>query len=126
MSRLRSSFIAFVALLVLTGAAAAFQGAKFPGGSFKTYDGENNVSLWFDSTGALTAYVNNEAFSSGNWEAKADTLMFGPLQAPEGYGCAGDGKYLWSLAETTLKVTLVSDECALRVQYFTALTWTRG
>jgi hypothetical protein len=127
MSRIRSSFIAFVAMVGLpSAAAAAVQGAKFPGGSFKAYDGQNNVSLWFDSTGSLTAYVNNEAFSSGTWQAKADTLTFGPLLAPEGYGCTGSGKYLWSLEQTTLKITIVSDECQIRVQYFTGLTWTRG
>jgi hypothetical protein len=127
MTRIRSSFIAFAAVLAMTSAAAAaVQGAKFPGGTFRTHDGENNVALTFDSSGALTAYVNGEAFSSGSWESKADTLMVGPLQAPEGYGCPAGAKYLWSIEVNTLKVKVVSDDCQLRLQYFTALTWTKG
>lgn len=126
MRKTRSSFLAFVALLLVTSVAAAFQGAKFPGGTYKAYDGENNIALSFDSGGSLTAYVNNEAFSSGRWEAKGDTLSFGPLQAPEGFGCAGNAKYTWSIAQTTLTVKLVSDDCEIRKQYFTGLTWTKG
>lgn len=126
MRKTRTSFLAFVALLLVTSVAAAFQGAKFPGGTYKAYDGQNNIALSFDSGGSLTAYVNNEAFSSGSWEAKGDTLAFGPLQGPEGYGCAAGARYTWSIAQTTLTVKVVADDCEIRKQYFTGLTWTKG
>lgn len=106
-------------------ATAAVQGKKFPGGTYTAYDGTNNIALDFDSAGGLLVYVNNEAFSQGGWEVKADTIDFGPLQAPEGYGCAGSGRYLWSIAEKALTVKVVSDDCQIRVQYFTGLTWTK-
>jgi hypothetical protein len=123
MKRLATFLGVLVIALIATG---AIQGKKFPGGSFKTYDGQNNVSLWFDSTGSLVAYVNGEAFSRGTWESRADTLLFSALEAPEGYGCPGGAKYTWSIADSTLTVKNVDDQCEIRIQYFTGLVWTKG
>jgi len=112
--------------LLAVVATAAFQGKKFPGGTYTAYDGTNNIALDFDSSGALVVYVNNEAFSQGGWEARADTIDFGPLQAPEGYGCAASGRYLWSIADKALTVKALADDCQIRVQYFTGLTWMKN
>jgi hypothetical protein len=113
-------------LVMAVVAIAAAQGLKFPGGDYKSNDGTNDIVLSFDTTGTLTVYVNNEPFSNGTWEAKADTLMFSALEAPEGYGCAGDGKYTWAVANNQLTVKVVNDDCQIRVQYFTSLTWMKG
>jgi hypothetical protein len=124
----RSRLAAFAGILLLAAVTtAAVQARKFPGGSsFNATDGENNISLWFDSTGTLIAYVNGEAFSRGTWEARADTLLFSALEAPEGYGCPAGARYLWSIADDKLTVKNVNDECPIRVQYFTGFTWTKG
>jgi hypothetical protein len=105
---------------------AATQAKTFPVGVFKANDGTNNISLDFDSTGTITAYINGETFSSGTYSAKADTLTSGPVTGPEGYACAGSGKYLWSFAENRLTMTLVTDECQVRIDAFTGLVWTKG
>lgn len=106
---------------------AATQGQKFPGGVFKTSDGTNTIALDFDSTGALNVYVNNEAFSNGTWQVKADTLTFGKVQGPEGYSCATEAKYLWSLADNRIQFTPVgTDDCQARHDGLVGMVWTRG
>ncbi|HEX9564112.1 MAG TPA: hypothetical protein VF981_09080 [Gemmatimonadaceae bacterium] len=128
MTRHHSSRLAtFLGLFLFTLVATAFvQARKFPGGTFKAYDGENNIAITFDTTGSFFAYVNGEGFSQGTWESRADTLLVGALEAPEGYGCPAGGRYLWSIAENTFSLKVVNDECQLRLQYFTGLTWTKG
>jgi hypothetical protein len=106
---------------------AATQGAKFPGGVFKTNDGTNNIALDFDSTGTLNVYVNNESFSHSTWEARADTLTFGNMEAPEGYACTSGARYLWVLADNRILFTLVgTDDCQTRRDGLVGLVWTKG
>jgi hypothetical protein len=107
-------------------AVAGVQSSKFPGGVFRANDGTNNIALEFDSTGVITAYVNGEGFSRGTYETRADTLTIGPVTGPEGYSCAGSGRYLWSIAENRLTMTTITDECEVRVQAFTGLAWSKG
>ena len=119
----------FLALFVLVAiVAAAAQDSKFPGGTFRASDSDgNNIALTFDSAGTLVAYVNGDGFSRTTYEAAGDTLSFGELEAPEGYGCPGvTGKYLWKIGENRLTMTLIADNCAIRAQYFTGLAWIRG
>lgn len=113
----------FAFAFVLT---AAMQGAKFPVGLFKANDGTNNISLDFDSAGVITAYVNGETFSRGTYQTKGDTLLSGPVTGPEGYSCAGSATYRWSFAENRLTMTIISDECQVRIDAFTGLVWTKG
>ena len=113
----------FVSVVVLT---AASQGAKFPGGFFKGSDGNSTIGLDFDSTGAINVSVDGQAFSTSSWESKADTLVIGPVNGPEGYSCASSAKYLWSIADNRLTFTLVTDDCQSRVQPLTGLIWTKG
>lgn len=113
-------------LLAATVTLAWVQGQRFAGGTFTASDGQNDIALVFDTSGSLVAYVNNEAFSRGSWDTSADTLMISPLEAPEGYGCAGSGRYLWSIADNKLTMKTVADDCEIRVQYFTGLVWTKG
>lgn len=114
--------LALVALLT-----AATQGQKFPGGVFKTSDGTTTVALDFDSTGALNVYVNNEAFSSGTWRAKADTLTFGKIQGPEGYACASESSYLWAIADNRITFKLIGeDDCQSRRDGLLGMVWTKG
>ena len=111
-----------VSVLTLT---AATQGAKFPAGSYKANNGTNNIAIDFDTTGAINVFVDGQAFSSSAWQAKADTLSFGPVtNAPEGYNCAASGTYLWSIADTRITFTLVADDCQSRLQALTGLAWT--
>jgi hypothetical protein len=112
-----------VALVVLVGAT---QAVKFPTGLFTGNDGTNNIALQFDSTGTLTAYVNDQAFSNGTYTSSADTVRFGPVNGPEGYSCAGDATYLWRLTESRLAFTMLADDCEVRSTTLTSLTWTRG
>jgi hypothetical protein len=107
---------------------AATQGQKFPGGVFKTSDGNNTtIALDFDTTGALNVYVNNEAFSKGSWSVKADTLTFGKIDGPEGYSCTGEGRYLWSLSDNRIQFALVgTDDCPTRRDGLLGMAWTRG
>lgn len=107
---------------------AATQGQKFPGGVFKTSDGNNTtIALDFDSTGALNVYVNNESFSNGTWSAKADTLTFGKVQGPEGYSCAAEARYLWSLGQNQITFKLVGeDDCQARRDGLLGMIWTKG
>jgi len=117
-------FAALFSLVVLV--TAAVQGVKFPVGLFKANDGTNNISLDFDSTGVITAYVNGEMFSTGTYSTKGDTLTSGPVTGPEGYSCTGSGKYLWSFAENRLTMTTIADECQVRMDAFAGLVWTKG
>jgi hypothetical protein len=110
----------------LSAALVAGAQARFPGGVFKTFDGNVNLSLDFDSTGTATSYVNGESFSQGKYTVKADTLSFGTLNGPEGYSCSVGGKYLWSIAENRLTMKVVADECQIRRDYLSGLVWTRG
>jgi len=124
---MRSTRLAALAvLLIAVVTIARAQGRNFPGGTFTAYDGQNNIALTFDTSGTMVAYVNNEAFSRGTWDSRADTLMLSAMEAPEGYSCAAGGRYLWSLADNKLTMKTVADDCEVRVQYFTGLVWTRG
>jgi hypothetical protein len=117
----------FAGLLVLVLAlTAATQAAKFPTGVISGSDGTVTIALDFDTTGAVNAYVDNQPFSSGRYETKADTVTFGAITGPEGYSCAGSGKYLWAFADSRMSFTMLTDECQIRIQTLTGLVWTRG
>ena len=115
-----------LAAVVLLGAAG--QGKKFPQGVISTKNPENNtIALSFDSAGVLNVYVDNQAFGQGTWEAKGDTVIFGPFTAPDPYACSTRGKYLWALADNKMTFTLVgTDDCAGRRDPLIGLTWTWG
>jgi hypothetical protein len=113
-------------LFSVVAVAGAAQASKSPVGTIKGGDGTNNYALQFDSTGSLNVYVNDQFFSSGRYVSRADTITFGPHQAPEGYGCAGDGTYLWKLTENRMSFTTVKDDCQVRITTLTAVAWTRG
>jgi hypothetical protein len=120
-----------IALAAMLGSVvlltAATQGARFPGGVFKTSDGTSTIALDFDSTGKLNVYVNNESFSQGSWQVKADTLTFGTVSGPEGYSCATSAKYLWAIADNRITFTLVgTDDCQSRMDGLVGMVWTRG
>lgn len=122
----RSAVFASIFGLVLM-LTAAVQAPKFPGGVFKTSDGTTTIALDFDSTGALNVYVNNESFSNGTWQVKADTLTFGKIQGPEGYACASEAKYLWALADNRITFKLVGeDDCQTRRDGLLQMVWTKG
>jgi hypothetical protein len=75
----------------------------------------------------LNVYVNNEPFSNGTWQVKADTLTFGKIQGPEGYACASEAKYLWALADNRITFKLVGeDDCATRRDGLLQMVWTKG
>jgi hypothetical protein len=117
--------VGILALVVLLGAAV--QTSKFPGGTFKANNGSNDIALTFDSTGALKVFVDNQSFSQGTWQVKADTLTFGTVTGPEGYSCNSAARYLWKFADTRLSFTLVgTDDCSTRRDPILGLTWTRG
>jgi hypothetical protein len=113
----------FAFVLVLT---AATQAATLRGGYFKANNGTNEIGIAFDTTGTLNVSVDGQAFGQGTWESKGDTVSFGPSTAPEGYACAGSAKYLWSIAENRVAFTHLADDCEIRVQSLTGLTWTKG
>lgn len=112
-----------VLVLVIT---AAVQGAAFKGGYFKATDGNSTIGLEFDTTGTINVYVDGQAFSQSKWEARADTLTFGPVTGPEGYTCAGSANYLWSIADNRITFTVLADDCQYRSQGLTGLVWTKG
>jgi hypothetical protein len=112
-------------LVTLVAVIGAAQVAKFPTGVFKGNDGTNTISLDFDTTGVVTAYVNAEVFSNSRYEAVADTVKFGPVNGPEGYSCANAGTYTWKLAENRLSFAMVTDDCAVRSTTLINLIWTR-
>lgn len=113
----------FALVLVLT---AAVQGTKFPTGVIKGSDGTVTIALDFDTTGVVNSYVDNQPFSSGTYQTKADTVTFGAITGPEGYSCGGSGKYLWAFSDNRMSFTKLSDECQIRMDTLTGLVWTRG
>jgi hypothetical protein len=123
--RHRAALLAGLVIMVLAITAAA-QGGKFTGGYFKANDGTTDIGLDFDTTGALNVYVDGQAFSKSTWEAKSDTVSFGPVTGPEGYNCTGGARYLWAMTENRLTFSRVSDDCEVRLQALTGLTWTKG
>jgi hypothetical protein len=123
-SRQRPLLLTGLVALVLV-ITAATQGPKFMPLYVTASDGNSVIGLDFDSTGTVNVYVDNQAFSKGTWEAKADTLAFGPVTGPEGYSCSAGGKYLWSLAENRLTFTLLADDCQVRSEALTGLVWTK-
>lgn len=125
-SRMRR-FVSVVGLMVsLVAVVGAAQAAKFPTGSIKGSDGTNTYSLQFDTTGVINVYVNDQFFSGSKYETKLDTIKFGPVSAAEGYGCAGNGTYLWKLTENRMSFTTVADDCQIRTTTLTGVPWTRG
>ena len=115
---------AFAVAVLLIGAAA--QAPTLKGGFFKANNGTNVIGIDFDTTGALNVTLDGQAFSQSTWQLKADTVTFGPVTGPEGYGCPAGAKYTWSIKENTVTFALVADECEVRRQSLTALAWTRG
>jgi hypothetical protein len=115
---------AFAVAVLLIGAAA--QAPTLKGGFFKANNGTNVIGIDFDTTGALNVTLDGQAFSQSTWQLKADTVTFGPITGPEGYGCPAGAKYTWSIKENTVTFALVADECEVRMQSLTALVWTRG
>lgn len=126
MTRMRRSATLIGLMVGIASVAGAIQGTKFPTGSLIGSDGTNNFSLNFDSTGTINVYVNNQPFSSSKYESKADTIWFGVVNAAEGYGCAGDGTYVWKLNQNRMTFTTVKDECQIRMTTLTGVAWTRG
>jgi len=127
MSRNLARPLSLAAILVsVVALTAATQAARFPTGSYKANNGTNDIVLAFDTTGTLDVLVDGQAFSKGTWEAKADTLSFGPVTGPEGYGCAAGAKYQWSIAENRITFTRLADDCEIRMQSLTGLAWTKG
>ena len=124
-SRFPANLVFAVGVVVILTAAA--QGKKFPVGVIKASNGTNTIALDFDSTGVVNVYVDNQAFSNGSWSVKADTITFGKVQGPEGYSCADDAKYLWSLTDNRMEFALVgTDDCSSRRDSLLGLAWTRG
>ena len=119
-------FASILTLLSIVAVTAAAQALKFPTGVIKGSDGTNTIALDFDTTGVITAYVNDQAFSNGSYEAKGDTIKFGTVNGPEGYSCATGGTYLWKFAENRMTFTRVTDDCEMRAGTLTSITWTRG
>jgi hypothetical protein len=122
-SRRRTLIASVFAIGLVT--TAAIQSPKFPTGVFNGSGGDTNIALDFDTTGVVTAYVDNQAFSSSPFSAKADTLIFGAVTGPEGYSCAGSGRYLWALSENRMTFTRINDDCQIRIDTLTGLSWTR-
>ena len=114
----------FAFSVVLMGAA---QAKSLKGVFIKANNGENVIGLAFDSTGALNVTVDGQAFLQSNWQAAADTVTFSPISgAPEGYNCAGSGKYLWSIRDNNVSFTRIADDCEYRLQSLTGMAWTKG
>jgi hypothetical protein len=124
-SRHRSAVLAGLVIMALA-ISAADQGGKFTGGFFQANNGTNDIGLDFDTTGTLNVYVDGQGFSKSTWEARADTMSFGPVTGPEGYSCDSGATYLWAITENRLTFTRVTDDCEMRLQSLTGLTWTRG
>jgi hypothetical protein len=113
----------FASAVLLIGAA---QAPVLKGGFFKANNGTNVIGIDFDTTGALNVTLDGQAFSQSTWQTNADTVTFGPVTGPEGYGCAAGARYLWSIKDNTASFTRLSDDCEVRIQSLTALAWTRG
>ena len=105
----------------------AAQAPSLKGVFIKTNNGTNVIGLDFDSTGALNVSVDGQAFLQSTWQAKADTVTFGIISgAPEGYNCAGTGKYVWAIKENLVLFTRIADDCEYRQQAMTGMAWTKG
>jgi hypothetical protein len=116
------AIFAFSVLLI-----GATQAGPLKGVFIKANNGTNVIGLDFDSTGALNVSVDGQAFLQSTWQAKADTVTFGTISgAPEGYNCAGTGKYLWSIKENSVVFTRIADDCEYRLQSLTGMAWTKG
>jgi hypothetical protein len=110
--------------VVLIGAA---QAPSLRGTFIKASNGTNVIGLDFDSTGALNVSVDGQAFLQTTWQGKADTVTFGVISgAPEGYNCAGTGKYVWSIKDNVVSFTRIADDCEYRMQSMIGLAWTKG
>ena len=118
-----AGILGFVVLLT-----AAAQALKFPGGTFRATDPENNkIAITFDSAGALNVFVNDQSFAQSTWQVKADTITFGTVTGTEGSVCATSAKYLWAFKDNRLSFTGVgTDDCAQRRDPLLGLTWTKG
>jgi hypothetical protein len=108
--------------------AALAQSPSFKGGFFTATptDGTPPIGLEFDTSGAINVYVDNQPFSKSSWETKRDTMLFGPVVAPEGYACANGATYLWALADSVLSFTLLKDDCDVRSNALVNLVWKKG
>lgn len=106
--------------------AVLAQSPTFKGGYFKATDGNSTIGIDFDTSGAINVYVDNQPLVTSSWEAKKDTMFFGPVTGPNEYACANGATYLWALAENVLKFTLVKDDCAARSGPLTNMVWTKG
>ena len=114
----------FALSVVLMGAT---QSNSLKGVFIKANNGENVIGLAFDSTGALYVSVDGQAFLQSTWQTGADTVTFGAISgAPEGYNCAGSGKYLWSIKDNNVSFTRLTDDCEYRVQSLIGMAWTKG
>ena len=121
----RPVFVIAVLALAVTLIGAA-QAPSLKGAFFKASNGTNEIGLDFDSTGALNVSVDGQAFSQGTWRVTADTVDFGPVTGPEGYGCTDGARYLWSVKDNTITFTRLNDDCPIRSESLTSLVWTRG
>ena len=124
-SRRPGILVAVFAFSVLLMGAA--QAPSLKGVFIKANNGTNVIGLDFDSTGALNVSVDGQAFLQSTWQAKADTVTFGIISgAPDGYNCAGTGKYVWSIKDNLVLFTRIADDCEYRQQAMTAMSWTKG
>ena len=124
-SRRPGLLVAIFAASVLS--IGATQARSLKGVFIKANNGTNVIGLDFDSTGALNVSVDGQAFLQSTWQAKADTVTFAAISgAPEGYNCAGTGKYLWSIKENSVLFTRIADDCEYRQQAMTGMAWTKG
>ncbi len=113
--------------LVALFTTAAWQGAKFPVGTFGATDPDGNViDLTFDTAGVITAYVNDEAFARMTYTVRGEEFGVLESSAPADYSCSDlKGTYKWKLDNDHLIFTIVTDTCEVRARYFTGLTWVR-
>ena len=117
---------AFLTTALFVGALA--QSPAFKGGYFKAMppDGSPAIALDFDTSGTINVYVGDQEFSKSSWETKKDTMVFGPVTGPEGYGCANSATYLWALADNVLSFKLLKDDCEVRSNALINLVWNKG
>jgi hypothetical protein len=116
-----------VALIVAASISAAGQTSTFPLGTFAGTDADNNViALTFDSTGTIHAWVNNQEHSRSAYSAKGEEVEVREVSGPAENSCGSEvGKYKWKLENSRLIFTAVSDNCQIRAQYLTGLSWVR-
>ena len=115
---------AFITTALVVGALA--QSPTFKGGYYKTTDGTTQIGLEFDTSGTINVFIDNQAFSKSSWEVRKDTMLFGPVDGPEGYSCANGATYLWALANDVMSFRMVKDDCEVRSNALVNLVWTRG